>query len=90
MLEKGKDITAIQMTPSAEITYALAVEVLNCRGKVSGILGCLLQLKPYATWLPDPFFSQGLEAIEKLAGIAVARVLHRLESKQDSERVNYL
>ncbi|KIN06832.1 hypothetical protein OIDMADRAFT_111123 [Oidiodendron maius Zn] len=90
MLDKGKDIAAIQMTPGAEITYAPAVEVLNRRGEVSGTLGCLPQLKPYASWLPDPFFSQGLEAVENLAGIAIARVSQRLESKQGSERVDLL
>jgi benzoate 4-monooxygenase len=46
MLEKGKDITEIRMTPDAPITYAPAVQVLNRRGEVSGTLGCLPQLKP--------------------------------------------
>ena len=90
MLEKGKDITEIQMTPDSPISHAPAVQVLNRRGEVSGTLGCLPGLKPYAKWLPDPFFSQGLEAIENLAGIAVARVSNRLEGKQDVERVDLL
>jgi benzoate 4-monooxygenase len=90
MLERGKDITEIQMTPGSEITYAPAVEVLNRRGEVSGTLGCLPQLKPYAKWLPDPFFSKGLAAVENLAGIAVARVSQRLDGKQGSERVDLL
>ncbi|KAE8447509.1 hypothetical protein EG329_010639 [Mollisiaceae sp. DMI_Dod_QoI] len=90
MLEKGKDITEIRMTPDAPITYAPAVQVLNRRGEVSGTLGCLPQLKPYAKYLPDPFFSQGVAAVENLAGIAVARVSQRLEGKQDVERVDLL
>ena len=90
MLEQGKDITAIRMTPDADVTYAAAVEVLNRRGEVSGTLGCLPQLKPYAKYLPDPFFSKGLAAVENLAGIAVARVSQRLEGQQDSERVDLL
>ena len=90
MLEKGKDITEIQMTPDAPVTYAPAVEVLNRRGEVSGTLGCLPGLKPYAKWLPDPFFSQGLAAVENLAGIAVARVTQRLEGKSDPGRVDLL
>jgi benzoate 4-monooxygenase len=90
MLEKGKDITEIQKSPDAPITYAPAVEVLNRRGEVSGTLGCLPQLKPYAKYLPDPFFSRGLAAVENLAGIAVARVSQRLEGNQDSERVDLL
>lgn len=90
MLEKGKDITEIRMTPDAPITYAPAVQVLNRRGEVSGTLGCLPQLKPYAKYLPDPFFSQGIAAIENLAGIAVARVSQRLDGKQDVGRVDLL
>jgi benzoate 4-monooxygenase len=90
MLEKGKDITEIRKSPDAPVTYAPAVEVLNRRGEVSGTLGCLPSLKPYAKWLPDPFFSKGLAAVENLAGIAVARVSQRLEGKQDVERVDLL
>src|SRR6195952_2374688 len=91
MLEKGKDITEIQKTPNAPISYAPAVEVLNRRGEVSGTLGCFPALKPYAKWLPDPFFTQGLAAVENLAGIAVARVSARLDGKQeDLERVDLL
>ncbi|KAG9237122.1 putative benzoate 4-monooxygenase [Amylocarpus encephaloides] len=90
MLEKGKDITEIKMTPDSPVTYAPAVEVLNRRGEVSGTLGCLPQLKPYAKYLPDPFFSQGLQAVQNLAGIAVARVSQRLDGKQDPTRVDLL
>jgi benzoate 4-monooxygenase len=90
MLEKGKDITEIQMTPDAPISYAPAVQVLNRRGEVSGTLGCFPALKPFAKYLPDPFFSQGLTAVENLAGMAVARVSQRLDGKQDVERVDLL
>ncbi|RDW60166.1 benzoate para-hydroxylase [Coleophoma crateriformis] len=91
MLEKGKDITEIQLTPGGPISYAPAVEVLNRRGEVSGTLGCFPQLKPYAKYFPDPFFTQGLAAVENLAGIAVARVSDRLDNKQqDSDRVDLL
>jgi benzoate 4-monooxygenase len=90
MLEKGKDITEIQMTPDSPVSYAPAVKMLNRRGQVSGTLGCLPALKPYAKWLPDPFFSQGLAAFENLAGIAVACVSKWLEGKQDVERMDLL
>jgi benzoate 4-monooxygenase len=90
MLEKGKDITEIRMTPQSPITYAPAVEVLNRRGEVSGTLGCLPGLKPWAKYLPDPFFSKGLAAVQNLAGIAVARVSQRLDGKSDPGRVDLL
>ena len=89
MLEKGKDIAEVRKTPDSKPTYVPAVEVLNRRGEVSGTLGCYPQLKPYAKYLPDSFFSKGLEAVENLAGIATARVLTRLENP-DIGRVDLL
>jgi benzoate 4-monooxygenase len=85
MLEKGADMAEIQKTPDSPITYAPAVEVLNRRGEVSGTLGILPSLKPYAKWLPDPFFSKGLAAVEDLAGMAVARVSQRLDRAEKGE-----
>jgi benzoate 4-monooxygenase len=89
MLEAERDIATIQKTPNSPPTTAPAIEVLNRRGEVSGTLGCLPQLKPYAKYLPDKFFSQGVEAVENLAGIAIARVSQRLESP-DIGRVDLL
>ena len=89
MLEHGKDMAEVRKTPTSPVTFAPAIEVLNRRGEVSGTLGCLPQLKPYAKYLPDKFFSQGMEAIENLAGIAVARVNQRLENP-DTGRVDLL
>ena len=44
-------------------------------------------LKPYARWLPDGFFRNGVKAVEDLAGIAKARVGVRLalEEKEKEE-----
>ena len=53
-------------------------------------LGCLPQLKPYAKYLPDEFFSKGVEAVENLAGIATARVAHRLDNADSNDRVDLL
>jgi benzoate 4-monooxygenase len=93
MLEKGADITEVRMTPDAPLTYAPAVEVLNRRGEVNGTLGCYPQLKPYAKYLPDRFFRDGLQAVQNLAGIAVARVgdrLQQIEEGGQSDRVDLL
>ena len=94
MLSKGKDIAEVRKTPDSPVTYAPAIEVLNRRGEVSGTLGCLPSLKPYAKYLPDRFFRDGLRAVENLAGIAVARVNDRLrnveEGKGGEERVDLL
>ena len=90
MLTKGKDIAEVKKTPQSPTTYAPAIEVLNRRGEVSATLGCLPALKPWAKYLPDRFFRDGLEAVENLAGIAVARVNERLESGGKEERVDLL
>ncbi|KAJ4408975.1 hypothetical protein N0V91_002789 [Didymella pomorum] len=89
MLEKGRDFAEVRLTPDAEPTFAPAIEVLNRRGEVSGTIGVLPQIKPYAKYFPDPFFSQGMKAIENLAGIAVARVNERL-ARPDTDRVDLL
>ena len=85
MLPAGRDIAELQKTPSSPSTYASAVQVLNRRGEVSATLGCYPVLKPYAKHLPDPFFRHGSQAVEDLAGIAVARVNERLQSKKEKE-----
>lgn len=89
MLEHEKDVAEIRKTPESPPTSAPAIQVLNRRGEVSGTLGCLPQLKPYARYLPDKFFTQGVEAVENLAGIAIARVSQRLENP-DIGRVDLL
>ncbi|KAJ4372333.1 hypothetical protein N0V83_004107 [Neocucurbitaria cava] len=88
MLEKGRDEAEVRKTADAPPTYAPAIEVLNRRGEVSGTIGCFPAIKPYAKHFPDPFFSQGMKAIENLAGIAIARVNARLE--KPSDRVDLL
>lgn len=85
MLEKGADIAEVRATPDSPPTYAPAIEVLNRRGEVSNAVGCLPEIKPYAKYFPDPFFSKGMEAIQKLSGIAVARVNQRLEAAERGE-----
>ncbi|KAL8946003.1 MAG: hypothetical protein Q9222_007538 [Ikaeria aurantiellina] len=82
MLAKGQDIAEVRLSPNSPPTYAPAIEVLNRRGEVSSTLGCYPALKPFAKYLPDPFFRNGLQAVENLAGIAVARVNERLASQE--------
>ncbi|KAF1989634.1 cytochrome P450 3A3 [Aulographum hederae CBS 113979] len=90
MLENGRDMAEVQLAPDKPPTFAPAIEVLNRRGEVSGTIGCLPQIKPYAKYLPDPFFSKGVKAVENLAGIATARVSHRLENADKIDRVDLL
>lgn len=92
MLEKGRDVAEVRKSPDCPPTYAPAIEVLNRRGEVSGTLGCYPALKPYAKYLPDRFFRDGLQAVENLAGIAKARVGERLrpESQAKNQRVDLL
>ncbi len=92
MLEKGKDLAEVRLTVDSPLTFAPAIEVLNRRGEVSATLGCLPALKPYAQYLPDRFFRDGLQAVKNLAGIAVARVNARLEPSvvEKNERMDLL
>jgi len=80
MITKGQDIAEVQKGPNSPVTYAPAIEVLNRRGEVSGTIGCLPAIKPYAKYLPDSFFRNGIRAVENLAGIAKARVNARLDA----------
>ena len=92
MLREGRDFAEVRATPDSPPKFAPAIEVLNRRGEVSGTLGCYPWLKPYAKFLPDSFFRDGLEAVENLAGIAVARVAERLrpEVMENNTRVDLL
>jgi benzoate 4-monooxygenase len=90
MLTSGADMAEIRTSPTSPPLYAPAVEIINRRGEVSATLGIMPFLKPYARYLPDPFFSKGLEAVERLAGIAIARVSDRLENPPDINRQDLL
>lgn len=92
MLEKGKDIAEMRKSPEEPPAYVPAVEVLNRRGEVSATLGCFPALIPFAKYIPDRFFKDGLEAVENLAGIAIARVNERVkpEAMANNTRVDLL
>lgn len=90
MLEHGKDFAEVRLTPDAPPTFAPAIEVLNRRGEVSGTIGCWPWMKPYAKYIPDPFFYQGVAAVQNLAGIAIARVAKRLDHGEGGDRVDLL
>lgn len=90
MLVTGKDIAEVRESPDMPPTFASAIDVINRRGEVSGTLGCLPSLIPYAKYLPDPFFSKGMKSVQKLTGIAVARVKERLANADSIERVDLL
>lgn len=90
MLANGADVAEIRSSPDSPPVYASAIEILNRRGEVSAALGCLPRLKPYAEWLPDPFFCKGLNAVQNLTGIAIARVKSRIENPLDEQRRDLL
>ncbi|KAK5652132.1 hypothetical protein OQA88_10774 [Cercophora sp. LCS_1] len=90
MLSSGADMAEVRSSPDSPPIYAPAIEILNRRGEVSAALGIHPQMKPWAKYLPDPFFSQGLQAVENLAGIAIARVKSRLENPPSEDRKDLL
>ncbi|KAK3328148.1 putative benzoate 4-monooxygenase cytochrome P450 [Cercophora scortea] len=90
MLSSGADMAEIRSAPGSAPSYAPAIDILNRRGEVSAALGCMPELKPYAKYLPDPFFSKGLEAVQSLAGIAIACVQARLDNPPPEGRKDLL
>lgn len=78
MVERGADECEATIPGHAGTTYVPGAETLNRRGEVSSTLGLLLDLKPYAKYLPDPFFSKGLQSVKNLHGMALAAVDKRL------------
>lgn len=83
MVDKGRDECEAQLVPHGPIVLAPGAETLNRRGEVSSTLGLLLSLKPWAKYLPDPFFSNGLKAVQNLHGIAQVAVSKRLDFKEE-------
>ena len=71
-----------------KIEYFPAVQVLNDRGEYSASLGVLPPyLRPLAKRIP--WFSRGNQAVQRLAGIAVAAVARRMANPQ-VDRVDLL
>ncbi|KAH8886642.1 cytochrome p450 benzoate 4-monooxygenase [Thozetella sp. PMI_491] len=79
MVVRGRDECEATL-PGQPVTYVQGAETLNRRGEVSSTLGLLPEIRPFAKFLPDPFFSRGLQSVNNLHGIAVSAVAKRLES----------
>lgn len=90
MIRNGVDLAEIRESPTSPPILAPAIEILNRRGEVSATLGIFPSLKPWAPYFPDPFFSQGLNAVKNLAGIAIASVKNRLDNPPDVDRKDLL
>ncbi|KAJ3576478.1 hypothetical protein NPX13_g3690 [Xylaria arbuscula] len=84
MVERGRD-ECEAVRPGENVTYVPGAETLNRRGELASVFGLLPALRPWARYLPDPFFIKGMQSIKDLHGIAVAAVPKRLgdtEGKQ--------
>lgn len=90
MLAAGADVAELRSSPDAPAEYAPAIEILNRRGEISATLGIVPKLIPYAKYIPDPFFSKGVEAVSNLAKIAIAQVRGRLEHPPADARTDLL
>lgn len=77
MVERGRDECEVWV-PGHPVTYVPGAETLNRRGEVSSTIGLLPAVRPYAKYLPDPFFNKGLQSVKNLHGIAEAAVSKRL------------
>lgn len=81
MVTRGRDECEATL-PGRPTTYVAGAETLNRRGEVSSTLGLLPELRPFAKYLPDPFFSRGLQSVKNLHGIALKAVSGRLEAAE--------
>jgi benzoate 4-monooxygenase len=86
MVAKGRDECESQVHPDGPVTITTGAETLNSRGEVSSTLGLLPALRPFAKYLPDPFFSKGVESVRNLHGIAKVAVARRLDLARDNEK----
>ncbi|KAI1817339.1 cytochrome p450 benzoate 4-monooxygenase [Poronia punctata] len=89
MVQRGRD-ECESTRPGEPVEYVSGAETLNRRGEVSSTLGLLPALRPWARYLPDPFFSNGLKSVKSLHGIAVAAVKRRLEANDQPKRHDIL
>ncbi|KAM0820327.1 putative Benzoate 4-monooxygenase [Seiridium cardinale] len=83
MVQRGRD-ECESTRPGKAPTYVAGAETLNRRGEVSSTLGLLPAIRPWAKYLPDPFFSKGLQSVADLHGIAIAAVTKRLDGMKGS------
>ncbi|KAF2149542.1 cytochrome p450 benzoate 4-monooxygenase [Myriangium duriaei CBS 260.36] len=90
MVEKGRDECEAQLVRGGPVVLAPGAQTLNRRGEVSSTLGWILPIRPYAQYLPDPFFSKGLQAVRNLHGIAEAAVAKRLDAPNPKSRTDIL
>ncbi|KAI0879065.1 cytochrome p450 benzoate 4-monooxygenase [Hypoxylon argillaceum] len=84
MVQRARD-ECESTRPGEPATYVPGAETLNRRGEVSSTLGLLPALRPWARYLPHPFFYRGLQSVKNLHGIAYAAVTKRLASMEDNK-----
>lgn len=90
MVEAGADIARLQDTPTSKPEYAPAVQIINRRGEIVSTLAIIPELMPWAHWIPDPFFSKGVEARANLTRIGIASVRERLTHPPTDARADLL
>lgn len=87
MVERGADECEATVPGQPGTCYVPGAETLNRRGEVSSTLGLILAIKPYAKYLPDPFFTKGLQSVKNLHGMAEAAVAKRLGTSASGEKI---
>lgn len=70
--------------------YAPAVQIINRRGEIVSTLAIIPELMPWVHWIPDPFFSKGVEARANLTKIGIASVRERLTHPPADSRADNL
>ncbi|KAH7310670.1 cytochrome p450 benzoate 4-monooxygenase [Stachybotrys elegans] len=84
MVARGRDEceSALDGQPVIRVPGA---ETLKRRGEVSSTLGLLPEIRSFAKYLPDPFFSRGIQSVRNLHGIAEKAVARKIEATKGLE-----
>jgi benzoate 4-monooxygenase len=85
MVEKGRD-ECVSQQRAGPVVLIRGAETLNRRGKVSSTLGLLPAIRPIAKYLPEPFFSKGLQSVRDIHGIAAMAVSKSLGDIEQGSR----
>ncbi|KAF5002939.1 hypothetical protein FDECE_10494 [Fusarium decemcellulare] len=90
MLRNGSDLAKVQTRSSDKVSYVSMMNSLAHRSAAVATLGVLPWLKPYARYLPDPFFHNGMDGLQNLLGVTSAHVKERLAGTWKADHQDWL
>ncbi|KAF4974020.1 hypothetical protein FZEAL_9040 [Fusarium zealandicum] len=90
MLQNGSDLASVQTRPGAKVSYVSMMNSLANRSAAVATLGVLPWLRPYASYLPDPFFHNGMDGLQNLLGVTSTHVKERMAGTRKVDHQDWL